>query len=580
MRARGQAARSWRPLRVGSALLLVVIVLGLESATAVAAMSPETAGASPAPPATTPVPSDLPERPDDYEISAVEALRIADTDPLVGAERERAGALRATVEAEAVRLWEVGYFADGSKEVLIVVDGVTGEIVESWNEDQVLWPMARGREGQFGHVLNSPWVWIPMALVFLMGLVDWRRPRKIVHLDLLVLLSFGLSHIFFNRAEIGVSVALYYPPLAYLLARMLWIGFRGVGRGTGISPSAPTAALVVACVLLAGFRVGMNVFDSGVIDVGYAGVVGADKIADADAIYGEGAFPENNPTGDTYGPANYFAYVPFEQVFPWSGSWDALPAARAAAIGFDLLSLAGLALLGWRLSGRRLAAIFAFAWLAYPYTAFVLQSNANDSLVAALLIWSLVAFAEPLARGALLAAAALTKFAPLALAPLYLAGERGLLSWRPERRYLRPVLLYGGGFVVAAMLFLAHPAIEPGLATFWDRTIGSQGARESPFSLWGQTGVELPHTIAKAAVVALALTVALVPRERSFAQIAALGAAVVIAMQVVLEHWFYLYIVWFLPLLLVAIIWRQSEPGEGEGEGSPASPNAPLHSRR
>ena len=78
--------------------------------------------------------------------------------------------------------------------------------------------------------------------------------------------------------------------------------------------------------------------------------------------------------------------------------------------------------------------MLAFAWLAYPYTAFALQSNSNDSLVAALLVWSLVLFARPLARGALLALAALAKFAPLVLAPLYAAGERGLADRLSGRR--------------------------------------------------------------------------------------------------------------------------------------------------
>ena len=33
---------------------------------------------------------------------------------------------------------------------------------------------------------------------------------------------------------------------------------------------------------------------------------------------------------------------------------------------------------------------------------------------------------------------------------------------------------------------LALPAIEPGLATFHERTIESQLDRSSPFSIWGQ----------------------------------------------------------------------------------------------
>jgi hypothetical protein len=36
--------------------------------------------------------------------------------------------------------------------------------------------------------------------------------------------------------------------------------------------------------------------------------------------------------------------------------------------------------------------------------------------------------------------------------------------------------------------------------------------------------------------------------------VAALGAAVVIAVQLPAVHWFYLYIVWFLPLVLVAVL--------------------------
>jgi hypothetical protein len=330
----------------------------------------------------------------------------------------------------------------------------------------------------------------------------------------------------------------------------------------------PLKVLVVLAVGLAIFRVTLNIADSGVIDVGYAGVVGADRIVDAEPIYGDGAFPSNNPTGDTYGPANYFAYVPFEQALPWSGAWDELPAAHAAAIFFDLLTVAGLFVLGRALGGRgaragnRLGVVLAFAWLAYPYTDYVLQSNSNDSLVAALLVWSLVAFASPLGRGALLGIATMTKFAPLALAPLYVAGERGLLDWMRERRaQWRPALVCSGALLAAIVLLAAHPAVDPGLATFWDRTVVSQADRVSPFSVWGQADLEWLHRLVEAGAVALAIAVALVPRRRDLAGIAALGGAVMIAVQLTAEHWFYLYIVWFLPMLLVAIAAPRRRPG-------------------
>jgi hypothetical protein len=56
---------------------------------------------------------------------------------------------------------------------------------------------------------------------------------------------------------------------------------------------------------------------------------------------------------------------------------------------------------------------------------------------------------------------------------------------------------------------------------------------------------------------------------------AALAAAVMIAIEICTEHWFYLYIVWFLPALLIAIAWR---PGRDAAEeiGDPVPPPAPA----
>jgi hypothetical protein len=516
-------------------------------------------------------PSRLPATPAGYAVDAERALRIAGRDPSVAEQTERYGRLEAAIEVNDGGGWQVGYVrGDGTEVAQVIVDPVTGVVRESWTGDQVAWRMARGYEGQFGHVLNAPYVWIPLCAIFLIGLLDWRRPWRIAHLDLLVLLGFGASHVFFNRGEIGVSVPLVYPVLAYLLARMLWLGFRG---GDSLRPTVPAAWLAIAAVFLIAFRVTINVADSGVIDVGYAGAVGADRIAHGQPLYGEGEFPADNPFGDAYGPANYYAYVPFELALPWSGEWDELSASHAAAIAFDLATVLGLVAFGLRLrpgsAGRRLGAVLAFAWLAYPYTAFALQSNSNDSLIAALLAWSLAVFARPLAPGALLALAAVAKFAPLALAPLYIAGERGLLDRRRHRApggspfgWLRPVLIPAAAALAVAALMLAHPAIDPGLATFWERTVSSQVERSSPFSIWGQAeGIGWLQTITIALAVALAVAVAFIPGRRSIAQIAALAAAVLVAVQLTAEHWFYLYIPWFLPAMLIALAVPARAPG-------------------
>jgi hypothetical protein len=505
---------------------------------------------------------------DGKKVGSSEAIEIADRDSKVEAEKEQHHELGASAAMKEGH-WEVGYFEAGKELAVVLVDPHSGEVLESWTGYQVAWKMARGYSGAFGHKLNAPYVFGPLCAIFLLGLVDWRRLRRVANLDLAVLLGFGISHFFFNRAEIGVSVPLVYPVLLYLLGRSLWIGLRG--RGEGLRPVWPTMWLVVAALFLMGFRVGLNVADSGAIDVGYAGVVGADRISHGEPIYDN--FPSDVSQGDTYGPVDYLAYVPFERIWPWSGNWDDLPAAHGAAVVFDVATFVLLLLIGIRIrpgpEGQRLAAILAFGWAAYPYTAYVLESNSNDSLVAALLVGTLVLAARPMARGAILAAATWAKFVAAPLVPMYatyrpagpvaagdppppeLPGEGP--PYDATRRRGRPLLLVALGFALVTVVVMTWPAIDPGLKTFYDRTIASQAGRSSPFSVWGQVPSLEPVRIALlAATGALAVTFALVPRRKSLVQLAALSAALLLLLQLTLHHWFYLYIVWWFPLYLIA----------------------------
>ena len=49
----------------------------------------------------------------------------------------------------------------------------------------------------------------------------------------------------------------------------------------------PVAYLSMALIFLIGFRVGLNITNSNVIDVGYSGVIGADRLTHGEGIYGE-----------------------------------------------------------------------------------------------------------------------------------------------------------------------------------------------------------------------------------------------------------------------------------------------------
>jgi hypothetical protein len=507
------------------------------------------------------------ETPGPNDITSGEALAAAAQDPNVHKEEAQHPNLVASPTYKDEK-WEVGWFEGDHEYALVMVDPKTGKVTESWTGYQVAWEMARGYSGEFAHSLNSPFIWLPLCAFFLVGLFDWRRWRRIANLDLLVLLGFGVSHFFFNQGNIGVSVPLAYPVLVYLLARCLWIGFRG--RGAGLRPVWPTMWLLIAALFLMGFRVGLNMADAGAIDVGYAGVTGAHRIIHGEQLYGD--WPEDIHSGDTYGPVNYAAYVPFEVIWPYTGEWDDLPAAHGASITFDVATFILLIVLGIRIrpgpSGRRLAAILAFGWAAFPYTAYVLESDSNDALVAALLVGTLILLARPFWRGATLSLATWAKFIPLMLAPMLLtydpnpnpgsvSGEHGVrarIRRAQDAVRSRRALLFIVGFTAVTLLAMAWPAINPGLHTFYERTIAAQAGRSSPFSIWGQDESLEPIRLAiLAGTGVLALALAFVPRKKSLLQVAALSAALMLGVQITLHHWFYLYIVWFFPLMLIAL---------------------------
>jgi hypothetical protein len=486
---------------------------------------------------------------------------------------------------DASRTWKVGVWSGKAGQIASgVVDDRSGRVTVARAGPQVAWGMARGNRDQFGGPVLLRWpVWAAFSVIFFLGLGNLRRPVCLRNLDLIVLLSFGLSLAFFNEGRVFQSAALAAPPLAYLALRCAWIGVAG-RRDARSGRALPLWVLAVTLVFLVGFRIGMNVAGpTAVIDVGYAGVIGAHRILDGQSPYGrmpqEGDLPTcgrpdsegrtreriqangrceaSNVSGDTYGPVSYAAYVPFVAAFGWTGKWDRLWAAHAAAIVFDLLVLLGLYLAGRRLGSRRLGTTLAFGWAAFPFTAYTLNANANDALMPAILVWGFVAVTSPFGRGAAVAAAGMAKFAAFVLAPLWLGyGRMGR----------RSVGRFAAGFAIVSLVSLAvclfEPRVVEALRTLWERTIAYQLDRESPFSPWGwgqyrAAGIPDLHLVQIAlqlGLLAAAGAAAFLPRRRDPLVLAALTAALLAGFQLVLTHWFYLYLPWILPFVLLAIL--------------------------
>ena len=524
----------------------------------------------------------------------------------------RYGQTTTTVDEDAAANRFTVHFNAGShgEVAQAVVDDTTGKVVSAWTGPQVAWTMARGYHYAFGRRINDPSIWIGLCVVFLIGLLDFRRLLSWRTLDLLMLLAPSISLAYFNSGLVFWSVPLVYPPLVYLLGRLVYIGFRSERR-PAISGSLPLWVLAGAAIFLIGFRGGLDRYDSNVIDVGYAGVVGADRLLSGDTPYG--TFPTRvgatcglkysdgtsqayrQPTrgnrcespielGDTYGPINYAAYVPGVALLGWTGLWDDLPAAHMTSVLFDGLCALGLLFVGRRLAGWRLGVALAFAWAAYPFTAFALESNSNDMIVTAFAIWGFVWATSPVARGALLALASWSKFAPLALWPLWLRyprdpqpehaeweyGEdpgplvrsrvarlRDALWLGPRRWTALAVLGLALGTLPVALLLIPGGTDTP--RAFWDATFGYQLSRPSPFSLWhwgiypGLPDLRLVQAALEVIFALGAIACLWVPRRLDAVRLAALSGALVIGFQLCLSYWFYTYIPWFFPFVMIAL---------------------------
>lgn len=147
-----------------------------------------------------------------------------------------------------------------------------GAIVEAWTGFRVDWTMARGYPGAFGRSVNSPWIWLGMCALFPLPFL--RRPLRLLHVDLVALLSLSVSYALFTRWKgRGLGAPRRAAPglPAGEDARAGVEARHGPRSRTGrrLALTLSTRALGVGVLLLIAFRLILNVTTSTVIDVGY-----------------------------------------------------------------------------------------------------------------------------------------------------------------------------------------------------------------------------------------------------------------------------------------------------------------------
>jgi len=502
-------------------------------------------------------------------LSEEEAVRLALADERVQAELSEHESYNSEAEYDG-GVWTVQFFVeeqgsvggrptDEGKEVAVAaVDDESWDVEYAWTGDQVGWNMARGEEGAYGKQANYWYVWGPLALAFALAFMRTDRLFSVRNLDVLALLGFLVSHAFFREGVVYEAVLLWHPPLIYLFLRTLLMGF-GIGERVEKTSNLPTWLLLGLAGLAGGLVLGLNL-DSRVIDVGYAGVVGADLILHGTIPYGN--MPADVGTGDTYGPLNYLLYAPFVLLFGFSGQWDFLPAAHALTAFVFMAGAVALFITGWRLSGPKGAAALTFAWAVFPYTLYSTNNNTNDIVVAAVSAVGLAAAASPVGRGAGVAAGFAVKLYPIILGPLWMMHDGA------RRRPIVDFLLGGLGVVLLTfwVVLLDGRPVEAARLLF-EKTIAFQGARETPWTIFSQVpALGFLQQPLLAAVILLAFIVAVWPRKRTMRRLAAFSAALVIGFQLTTNYWFYPYVTWFEPFVFLALLTATNEKTALDGE--------------
>ena len=343
---------------------------------------------------------------------------------------------------------------------------------------------ARLRRARSGAIANALWIWLPLCVLFVLPFARAAaaaaapRPARCCSRSRSPTRSS-------TRRDIDVSVPLVYPLLVYLLVRMLVDRARAARREPQpLRLLVPAAWLGIAAVFLLGFRCGLNVVDSNVIDVGYAGVIGADQLR-LTASRCTAHFPPDNAARRHLRPGHLLrlravrAAAAVERAAGTTCRPRTPPRSRSTCCRRRGCGCSAGACAG-RTLGRRCSPTRGRPSRSRCSSP---NSNANDALVALLVPAAMLAAGAPGgARGALgaLAGADEVRAARARAAVRDLPRRRGRGAPRASRS--------AAAFAASPRSRSRRSRSATASRTFCDRTLGFQADRGSPFSIWGLYG--------------------------------------------------------------------------------------------
>jgi hypothetical protein len=243
------------------------------------------------------------------------------------------------------------------------------------------------------------------------------------------------------------------------------------------------------------------------------------------------------PAATPVGPQTYVAQQLEETIWP----------ARLFAVLCHLVIVLGLVVMGRVHFQDTMAGMGAATfYLLLPYTGLYVGQTAHV-WPAALVVWAIVLYRSPLGAGILLGLAAGTMYFPALIVPLWLS-----FYWRRgAARFLGAVVLTAAlALAVTALHLWWNDKLDAAFREAWTQAAWQVWRVPTTEGVW--TGVHGAYRIPIClAYVAFVLLTAFWPMPKNLAHVIALSAAVFIGIQFWYADQGGVYVLWYLPLLLL-----------------------------
>jgi len=389
-----------------------------------------------------------------------------------------------------------------------------------------------------GYEVNPP-TWFYLSLLLIIAVFfKFGRLWSVRNLDLILQLSLAPGLLLVKSTNPGATVGYcwLFAASGLLLLRLLfdWTLTRRPRMEQNLNP-AGMAFLCAAAMLFQTTKI--------VTEDPDAATMKSVKQADELLKRQDGsATSETDETGAVAGPAVRLLATP---VVPLTGGAETA-AARAMAFLSHLAVLFGLIAVGrWHFSDTNLGLAMGTMYLLLPVTAYDV-TQVKHLLPAALIVWAVAAHRRPTLAGILLGLACGTLFFPIFLLPIWMA-----FYWRRGAMRFSLSLVVTGAILLASLLLTSADSLS-----FTRQTVGSIDWRALKFQADDGVGFWSLYNPAYripvfATFIVLLVSLSIWPLKKNLETLLSNSAAIIVATQFWYPDQGGIYVLWYLPLMLV-----------------------------